>query len=185
MKFQKSVVTGICLAVVAVAMAASPSSVLAQGRNTPADLRSGKVTFAEFSNRRASRNMSHARDYARDLQNYSGAITSEPTILRSDVEQLGHNIKTAQQQVVTVRKQVADDKEVQTSFDSVEKHLATAAGVHKTLLAECQKDTIDAEACAHCGSEITNELDKALAEHAAIMTKLGIESEVGQTPKPE
>lgn len=178
MMVQRRAVVGACLAVAIMAVSGGASSALAQRRYTPADLRSGKVTFQQFSNQRAYRSMQHARDYARDVQRYAPVVThAEPTIIRNEAEQLGHNIQAAQQQVVTARKQAADNKEVQASFDSVEKHLATAAEVHQTLHAECHKDTIDPAACAKCGEQIAQALEQALAEHEAIMQKLNAKAQ--------
>ena len=170
---QRRVVVGGFLAVAIVAMSVDASGALAQRRYTPADLRSGKVTFSEFSNQRAYRSMQHARDYARDVQRYAPVIAhAEPTVLRSESDRLGQDIQAAQQQLVTVRKQAADDKEVQASLDAVEKHLTTAADVHKKLHAECHKDAVDPEACAKCGDQIAQALEQAMAEHEAILQKM-------------
>lgn len=156
-----------------VMLSASASPAHAQRRFTPADLRSGKVTFQQFSNQRAYRSMQHAYDYARDVQVYAPVVThTQPRILQGEAEQIGQKIQRAQEQVVVARKQAADNQEVQAAYDSVEKHLATAAEAHKQLHAECHKDSSDPNVCAECCDQIAQALEKAMTEHEAIMKKL-------------
>lgn len=169
----RSIRTGVSLAVLAAILSATAADVQAQRRYTPADLRSGKVTFQQFSNQRAYRSMQHAYDYSRDVQAYAPVVTrTQPQILKSEAEQIGRNIQAAQEQVVVARKQAADNEDAQKAYDSVEKHLATAAKSHEELHAECHKDSADAAKCAECCDRIAQALEKAMTEHEAIMKKL-------------
>lgn len=169
----RSIRTGVSLAVLAAILSGTAADVHAQRRYTPADLRSGKVTFQQFSNQRAHRSMQHAYDYARDVQAYAPVVTqTQPRILQSEAEQIGQNIQRAQEQVVVARKQAADNKEAQAAYDAVQKHLETAAQAHQELHAECHKDAANPEVCAACCDRIAQALEKAMTEHEAIMKKL-------------
>lgn len=126
-----------------------------------------------WENQRASRSIRHARDYSRDLYRYSrDAQVVRPDVAKSESEELGRNIDMAKQELAAVGKAYEGDKEVQTTLEAINKHIAKAAEVHKQLHEECCKDAPDGGVTMHCCSEITKELDKAAAEHAALMRTL-------------
>ena len=162
---------GVCLAVVAMVMLSGNLSAFAlqRSRDFMGKPHYGSSTF------RASRNMSHARDYSRDLYYYTrDAQTIDPELVKSESTELGRNIDATKKELAKLRKEYAGEKEVLASLKVIEDHLANAAAQHKTLHAQCQMDTYDETAGMKCCSDITNELEKAIAEHAALMRKLEI-----------
>lgn len=165
-------------------MVTDASSVFAQNRSRKY---MGKPHYGS-STFRASRNMSYARDYSRDLYYYTrDAHTIDPEIATSESTELGRNIDATKKELATIRKEYAGDKEVLTSLKIIEDHLTNAAAQQKTLHAECQRDTFDGTAGMTCCSDITKELEKAMAEHAALLRKLEIKelakSKKETTPK--
>lgn len=169
---------GVCLAVIAAMMATDVSSALAQRRPTPPERRLHPGKYPFWSNQRASRSMRHARDYSRDLYHYSrDAAKIEPEVAKSESEQLGKNIEAAQRDLNDARKKAGGDKETLAALEAIQKHLANAAATHKTLHAECCKDSVDGNVCTECCNEITKELEKAMAEHAALMRRLDLKAQ--------
>lgn len=176
---RRMVVYGMGLAVVL--LAAVPFSF---AQRTGAKQR-GEFGTGFWKHQRASRNIRHARDYSQDLYRYSrDAATVEPEVAQSESEQLGRNIHAAQKEITSVRKEHASDKDVLRSLESIEAHLKKAAEHHKSLHAECCKDAVDGSVGMECCHVITQELDRALTEHGALMRKLDLNSQRG-TPKSE
>lgn len=171
MKSTRVTPAGVCLAVVAMVMLSNNLSAFAQQRSREY---MGKPHYGS-STFRASRNMSHARDYSRDLYYYTrDAQTIDPELVRSESRELGRNIDATKKELATIRKEYTADKEVLASLKVIEDHLTNAAAQHKTLHAQCQMDTFDGTAGMKCCSDITTELEKAIAEHAALLRKLEI-----------
>jgi len=126
-----------------------------------------------WANQRASRSLRHARDYSRDIYRYSRqAEIISPQVARAEVQNLGRNINLAKKEIAVVRNGFEGNKEVISALAAIDKHIAKAAETHKKLHEECAKDAPDGHMCASCCSDITKELDKALAEHAALIRKL-------------
>jgi hypothetical protein len=169
MRYQRAVSTIVCLLVTMVMIAAaSPSFAQRPWR---------KNMYDRWNQNRAQRSLRHARDYSRDLHYYSRDVEKvQPEVAKSESEQIGKNIETANKDLATVRKSIGDDKEAAASLDIIDKHLAKAAEIHKTLHAECCKDSVDAGVCTECCNDITKELEKAMAEHAALIRKLDVKS---------
>tara|TARA_R110002124_G_scaffold223994_1_gene389449 strand:- start:32 stop:589 length:558 start_codon:yes stop_codon:yes gene_type:complete len=184
MKHTHVTLTGVCLAFVAMVMLSNDLSAFTQHRSRKY---MGKPHYGS-SNQRASRSMSHARDYSRDLYYYArDAHIIDPKIAKSESTELGRNIEATKKELATIRKEYAGDKEVLASLKLIEDHLKNATTQHKTLHTECQMDTFDGNAGMKCCSDITKELEKAMAEHAALMRKLEIKelakSKKETTPK--
>jgi hypothetical protein len=155
-----------------------PSTTWAQ-RDAGAKAR-GEFGKGFWSNQRASRNMGHARDYSRGFYRYSrDAHTIQPEVAKTESAELGRNIDAAKKELATVREEYAADKEVLASLKVIEDHLAKVAAQHATLHAACQQDTVDRTVGMECCNVITKELEKAMAEHAALMRKLEIKAESG------
>lgn len=130
-----------------------------------------------WSNQRAARNLRHARDYSRGFYVYSrDAHHVQPGIAKSESTELGRNIESAKKELGIVREQYSEDKEVLDSLAVIEEHLRKASDQHKTLHAACQKDEINPMVGMECCNVITQELEKAMAEHAALMRQLEIRS---------
>lgn len=133
-----------------------------------------------WENQRASRSIRHARDYSRDLYRYSrDARVVRPEVAKSESEELGRNIDKAKKGLTAVGKQYVGDKDVQAALETINKHIAKAAEVHKQLHEECCKDAPDGGVTMHCCSQITKELDKAAAEHAALLRTLEQRAKAG------
>ena len=167
----KRTVVGMCFALVATMLVADASTAWGQRPRSAIErrLHPGRGFWA---NRRAYRNMRHARDYSQSIYNYSrDAATIEPQVAKAESERLGQDIAGAQKELAIARKEAGKDKDTLAALDVVEKHLAKAAEMHKALHEECCKDDVDGGICAkHC-SEITKELEKAMTEHAALIRK--------------
>lgn len=71
-----------------------------------------------------------------------------------------------------MKKDYADDKDAVAGITAVEKELATAFEHHTMLCAGCEKTSFDALHVMSCCDDLTKHLDKALAEHSALMRKL-------------
>jgi hypothetical protein len=138
-----------------------------------------------FETQRSSRGINHARDYARDIYQYStGVPVVSPQIIKSESQWLGQNIVGAQQQVVVLKEQFKDSPTKSASVKTIDQHLAKAAELQKDLHKECCKDTVDGMVCAMCSSNIVKELDKAAVEHEALVREVEIEAhhEGAKTP---
>ena len=122
--------------------------------------------------------MRHARDYSRDIYHYSRTPrTIQPSVAKADAEELGRNITTAQQEMATVRKEVGNDPAATDTLNTIDQHLATAEKQRKMLYEECCKESVDGLACMkHC-NQILLELDKAQAEHDALMRSMEIKAQ--------
>lgn len=171
---------GLCLsvlvAIVCAAFVSPPSISEAQGpKSRSTAVRRQHPGQGFWANQRASRNMSHARDYSRGFYNYSRSVqTISPEVAQSEVTQLGRNIEACKNEVATVRKEYEGNKDVADSLAVIDKHLAVATEQQKMLDEECHKDSPDGTVCMHCCNAITKELEKAMAEHAAMMRTLEI-----------
>jgi hypothetical protein len=144
------------------ALAAGPSLGYPKGR-----------PYYGSSNQRASRSIRHSRDYSRDIYRYSrDANQMDPTVAKAESEELGRNISKAQKDIAAARKDAGTDQKTLTALKSIDEHLATAAAQHAKLHEECCKDEVDGSACMkHCNT-IMLELDKAQAEHNALVRSL-------------
>lgn len=140
------------------------------------------------SNQRASRSIRHARNYSRDIYRYSRqADRVDPAVAKSESEELGHNITKAQKELAAARNETDNDAETIAALKSIEKHLATAAEHHAMLHEECCKDAVDGGVCMkHC-NQILLELDKAQAEHDALIRtmEMGTQSAGGASATPQ
>ena len=147
--------------------AAQPSLGLPKGR-----------PYYGSSHQRASRSMRHARDYSRDIYRYSrDARQIDPAIAKSESEELGRNIAQAQKELTTAKSEAGKDNETLAALKSIEQYLAAAAAQHAMLHDECCKDAVDGSVCMkHC-NQILLELDKAQAEHDALMRSKEIDAQ--------
>lgn len=125
-----------------------------------------------WTDERTERNIRHARDYSRSLYYYSRyARYVEPHVARSESSNLGQCITAARKEVAS-RVKTTKSTDAQVALKTIEKHLDSAAKAQKALHAECSKDSMNKMACAkHCNT-ITKELDKAQAEHRALIRAL-------------
>lgn len=142
-----------------------------------------------WANQRTSRNIRHARDYSSGLYMYSRrARAVDPAVAKSESENLGRNIECAKKELTVVQQiaKMSDDKETLKTIDTINKHLANAAETHKALHEECCRESPDGTVASDCCSDITKELEKAMAEHDALMRKLSgkaAEHSAGKEPE--
>jgi len=131
-----------------------------------------------WANQRTSRHVRHARDYSRDIYRYSrGAGHINPVIAKAESEELGRNITKAKQAFATACQEKGNDETTIASLKSIEKHLASAENEHKVLHAECCKSSVDGKVSMSCCSSITLDLEKAQAEHNALLRSLEMKAE--------
>ena len=111
--------------------------------------------------------------YSRDIYRYSrDAGRVDPAVAKSESEELGRNIAKAQNELATAKKEAGNDAATLAALKSIEQHLSTAAAQHAMLHAECCKDAVDGDVCMkHC-NQILLELDKAQAEHNALIRSM-------------
>ena len=120
-----------------------------------------------------SRNLHTARGYASGVYSYPAPVMqSQPSIPRNDAVIIGHALTGAQQSLAITKQQLANDKDALARIDALEKHLAAAVEKHKQLHAECMKPSADGQMTASCCNDLIKDLDKAIAEHDALVRKV-------------
>ncbi len=163
------------------AISLSATSVALAQRDAGAKAR-GEIGTGFWTNQRAARRMQHALDYSKGIYEYSrDAKEVQAKIAEKESAELGRNIEAAKNEVSAIRKEYGDDKNVQASLKAIEEHLSAAATQHEKLHAECQSDQVDSSKTMECCNTITKELEKAIAEHAALMRQLGIDKKAAST----
>ncbi|QDV78375.1 hypothetical protein [Botrimarina mediterranea] len=169
------------LIILATAVAAGPAIAVAQ-RKSPGGLTGeARLHPGSSANQRASRNMRHARDYSRDIYQYSQTPRSiQPSVAKSEAEELGRNIASAQKELTVVREEVGSNPAAAAPLKSIDQHLAAAEKQHAMLFEECCKESVDGLTCMkHC-NQILLELDKAQAEHDALMRSMDIKEKAAE-----
>ena len=169
----------------------APSVASAQGIRSKADRNNGG---GFFETQRSSRGINHARDYARDIYQYSSprpvyqsspggpvnqystapAVVSAP-IMKSESQRLEQTIVVAKQNVAALQEQFKSNPTKLESVKTIDQHLTKAAELQKELHMECCKETVDGMVCAMCASKIVKELDKAAAEHESLVREMEID----------
>lgn len=133
-----------------------------------------------FESSRTSRHINNARTYSSDVYRYARAPQPiAPQVLKSESTLLGQEIAHAQRESVNLGTVLKSTQGQGDALKTLNGHLDAAAAKHKELTSECMKDNPDPMKCAMCASQITKELDKAHAEHEAIVR----ESEIMETAK--
>lgn len=130
----------------------------------------------------SGRQINHARQSSRAVYSYTvpapGAahVVANPPVVhaevtRPDVEVIGHNIAAAQAGIKVMKKEFPEEG-IQKRIAAIEKHLLEAATLQKTAHAECMKESPEVKMVMSCCNDLMKELDKARAEHAALMRHL-------------
>jgi hypothetical protein len=160
------------LALAAAALTVGISEANAQ-RDAGAKMRGEFGTGAYSSTRSAGRYLQSANDGCQDLYQYTYTTPAvAPPVAKKASEDVSKNVDAAKKDLGAVRKEAAGDKAVQAKLDAIEKHLAAAMDHHKMMHEECCKDHVDADKTADCCSDMLTELEKAQAEHRALMRLL-------------
>lgn len=156
-----------------------------------------------FETQRSSRGINHARDYARDIYQYSSprpvyqynqgvpvtqystapAVVSAP-VMKSESQRLEQTIVVAKQNVAALQEKCKNSPSKLESVKTIDQHLTKAAELQKDLHMECCKETVDGMVCAMCASKIVKELDKAAAEHEALVREMEIDAH-HESAKPQ
>lgn len=126
------------------------------------------------STRSAGQYLQSANTGCQDLYQYvQTAPKVAPPVAKPASEDIAKNVGAAQKELGTVRKEATGDKAVLAKLDAIEKHLAAAMEHHKKMHGECCKeDNVDAETTAECCSDMLTEIEKAQAEHRALLRLL-------------
>lgn len=135
------------------------------------------TTGARHSVQSAGTRIGHARQYTQQLYDYSQNCPTgqlQAPVVKLESEQIGNTLQTARKNLEPVKKvaTAAKDEEILKRIESIDKHLIAAADHHKMLHMECCKDEAGNETVENCCSDLMTELDKALAEHAALIRQL-------------
>lgn len=167
----KFVLSSFAMGLVALGLAVTPAS--AQNvRDSVSRHQSAEKGFFESS--RTSRHINNARTYSSDVYLYSRAPQVAPQVLKSESTLLGQEIAHAQRESVNLGTVLKSTPVQSDALKTLNGHLDAAAAKHKELTSECMKDNPDPTKCAMCASQITKELDKAHAEHQAIVREMEI-----------
>ena len=130
-----------------------------------------------FETQRSSRGINHARDYARDIFQYStGVPVVTPQVMKSESQWLGQTIAGAQQHVAVLQEQFKSSPSKLESVKTINQHLTKAAELQKDLHTECCKQSVDGMVCGKCCSNIVKELDKAAVEHEALVREVEMDA---------
>jgi hypothetical protein len=175
--YRKGLLSLAVVALAALAMTA-PTDALAQHKSPGGVTGIDRLRPGSSANHRGSRSLRHALDYSRDIyQSSQSGMTMQPSVAKSDSEELGRNIARAQQELAVVRQEVGSDPATAETLKTIDQHLAVADKEQTMLYAECCKDSVDGLACMkHC-NQIIMELDKAQAEHDALMRAMEIKEQ--------
>lgn len=138
-----------------------------------------------WGNKSAQRRMGSARGYANDLFEYSWrARRANPQYAQTEAAEVERNVQAARKNLQDVRQEHPDNKEIATSLDSIDKQLATALSHHEAFCDECAKGDANDHTMMACCNEMVASLDKAIAEHQALMRKLMGEGKDVESPQP-
>ena len=142
-------------------------------RDAGAKMRGEFGTGPYSSTRSAGRYLQSANDGCQDLYQYTYTTPAvAPPVAKKASEDISKNVDAAKKDLGTVRKEATTDKAVLAKLDAIEKHLAAAMGHHKMMHEECCKDHVDGDKTADCCSDMITELEKAQAEHRALVRLL-------------
>jgi hypothetical protein len=187
MSAERTKVMLVGMAIIVAVLAVESNNALAQqsGGGVVGGDRLRPGTAGTAGNQRASRSIRHARNYSRDMYRYSrDAERVEPSVAKSDSEELGRNIAKAQKEMTAARQEARNDAAALATLKSVEQHLAAAAVHHKLLHEECCKDSVDSGVCMkHC-NQILLGLDKAQAEQDSLIRALEMKAAAPRRTAP-
>ena len=178
MSYQRKKVLKLWMVIITALVLAGPTTAVAQRSDVQAGVTGGaRLRPGTWANRRASRHVRHARDYSRDIYRYSrDAVYISPIVAKAESEELGRNIAKAQKEVATFRQEAGNDVATIAALKSIDKHLASAVKQHKMLHEECCKPSVDGRVSMNCCSAIILDLDKAQAEHDALLRSLEVKA---------
>jgi hypothetical protein len=180
MRYSRKLMMSLLVAMIVSAATFAPSVVLAQ-KSAGWKIKGDYSPF--WSNQSAARRLRHAADYSRGLNVYAdNAKRVVPDAAKSEADELGHNLAAAQKEFAQIR-EAADDKEILALLDAIDQHLAKASEHYKQLHSECHGECKPSEIMMCCGT-ITQELEKAMAEHKKLMQTFAPQKPTGDKVEP-
>ena len=161
------------LAIMAAFISLSGQTAPAQSRvNTDKVSRNNGAGFWE--NSRASRNIQHARDYSRSIQQYATQVpTINPVVTKAESQMLGQQIQGIQREMAVIREQNVSNPQVTEQVKVIENKLAQAVNTQKMLHEECCKDSPDGKVCGDMAAKITSTLDQVSKDHDKLLKTMG------------
>ena len=142
-------------------------------RDAGAKMRGEFGTSTYQSTRSAGQYLQSANAGCNDLYQYAQTAPKvAPAVAKPASENIAKSVDGAKKDLGTVRKEATGDKAVLAKLDAIEKHLAAAMEHHKKMHEECCKDDADGEKTADCCSDMLTEIEKAQAEHRALLRLL-------------
>lgn len=129
-----------------------------------------------FANQRTSRNIDHARDYSRGIQQYTAQTPMIQTqVTQAESQMLGQQLQGIQRDLAIVREENASNPKVVEHVKKMETQLGQATLVQKSLHEECCKPSPDGKTCAEKCKLITASLDALKKDHDMLLKQLGHE----------
>lgn len=126
-----------------------------------------------WSNQSVTRHLSYSQGYAQGLHDYASNVqTITPQLAQPTSESLGRTLTASQEDLKALRKELDKDSAMKGRLDEIEKHLKAAVEHHKAVHTESTKEGGDAQALLDSCNDLIKELDKAQAEHKALLRKL-------------
>lgn len=133
----------------------------------------GEFGTGFWSTQSVTRHLNYGQGYAQGLHEYASTVqTINPQIAQPTSESLGRTLTASQEDLKALRKELESDKAMKARLDEIEKHLKAAVEHHKAVHAESTKEGGDAQALLDSCNDLIKELEKAQAEHKALLRKL-------------
>jgi hypothetical protein len=121
----------------------------------------------------AARRIESARGLAQDFQTYvAKAPKPEPSVVKDIKTELGRYLEDANKHLAAMKKDFAQDKEIVTAVEGLEKGLAAAIEHNKAMIECCENEKFEKIAAMSCCADLVKELDRIHADHVALMKKL-------------
>lgn len=111
----------------------------------------------------------------REVPRQAAAVS--PRVAQAASDEIGDYIVKSERHLAWMRRQAeaGGDKATLASLDSIDQHLAAAKRSHVALCDCCAADNVDPVAAMACCQTIDDSLTQAIAEHDALMKRLGEE----------
>jgi hypothetical protein len=129
-----------------------------------------------WANQRTSRNIQHARDYSRGIQQYSTrAPMVYSNVLQPETQMLGQQLQCIQRDLGIVRQENASKPIVVEQVKKLEAQVAKVQTVQKSLDEECCKASPNGKHCGDMSSKLLTSLEEMKKEHDKLLKELGHE----------
>jgi len=104
-----------------------------------------------------------------------GEVRCSPRIVHVATDEIGDLITKSEKHLAWMRRlaESREDEDTLASLDRIDRNLATAKQTHASLCTRCMAENVDTNAALACCQTIDEALGKAIAEHDALMKRLG------------